>query len=90
MGAEAKRAEDSLASDLSLDSGSLLIFALWSWTSGVGKGELETEGAGASGLGRKEPKPVKPRKGKQRLPHASQAGRAVLETDFFWTFCLFV
>lgn len=50
MGAEAKRAADSLASDLSLGSGSLLISALWSWTSAVGKGGLETEGAGASGL----------------------------------------
>lgn len=86
MGAEAKRAADSLASRLSPGSGSLLIFALWSSTSGVGKGELETQGAGASGLGRKEPKPIKPSKGKQQLPHASLALRATLESDFLSTF----
>lgn len=74
-----ERAGDFLASDLCLGSGSLLIFALWSSASGVGTEELETEGAGASGLGRKEPKPVKPSEGEQQLPHAPQARRAVLE-----------
>lgn len=39
MGAEARRAADPLASDLSLGSASLLIFAPWSSTSGGGKGE---------------------------------------------------
>lgn len=77
MGAEARGADDSLACDPALGSGSRLIFALWSPTSGAGDGELDTEGAGASGLGRKEPKAVKCSEGEQQLLSASQAPRAV-------------
>jgi hypothetical protein len=68
MGAGAETVADSLACGSAPGSGSLLIFPLWSSTSGTGKGEWETEGPVASDLGKEELKPIKTVKERANSP----------------------